>query len=335
MKAIQFTTNVDQGFKNSFKLIEKELPVLNKHDVLVQVNAFSVNPVDTKVRQGLIQANPSNILGWDAVGVITKIGTEVQKFKVGDEVWYAGDLTREGSNAEYQAVDERIISLKPKTISDIESAALPLTALTAWEMLFDRLSIDVNESGSILIIGGAGGVGSIAIQLLKAITKLTVIATASRPETQIWVKNLGADYVIDHHQNLNVQLEKLAIDAPKYVFSTTHTASYISQIADLIAPQGKLGLIDDPEQFDIIPFKAKSVSVHWELMFTRSLFSTSDLAQQGKILQHLANLVDENKVKTTLNQHLGQISINTLTDAHQLIESGHSQGKIVLSGFNT
>lgn len=333
MKAITFLTHENTDFKHPFTVIEKDLPIVKPRDLLVQVKAISVNPVDTKVRQGLIPSNDAHILGWDAVGVVTEVGAEVTHFKVGDEVWYAGDLTREGSNAAFQAVDERIVSFKPKTISDAASAALPLTAITAWEMLFHRLAISFDETGSILVIGGAGGVGSIAIQLLKAKTNLTVIATASRDETKAWVKQLGADHVIDHHQDLNTQLKELSIAPPRYVFSTTHTDSYISQIADLIEPQGKLGLIDDPARFDINPFKAKSISVHWELMFTRSLFQTADLELQGQLLQEVADLVDAQKITSTLHQHLGPIDVDTLTKAHQLIESGKAQGKIVLDGF--
>ncbi|WP_198335583.1 zinc-binding alcohol dehydrogenase family protein [Psychrobacter celer] len=332
MKAVSYVIHNHDDFKNSLVDIEKAKPTLKERDVLVKVQTISVNPVDTKVRKNSSEAN-NRILGWDAVGEIIEVGSKVTSFKVGDAVWYAGDLTRDGSNAEYQAVDERIISLKPTTVSNAEAAALPLTAITAWEMLFDRLQISETEVGSILIIGGAGGVGSIAIQLLKAKTNLTVIATASREETKSWVESLGADHVIDHSKDLNAQIETLGIAKPKYVFSTNHTDTYIEQIVSLIAPQGKLGLIDDPQTFDIMPFKTKSISIHWELMFTRSMYKTDDIEKQGELLQQVAQLVDQQKIRSTLNQNLGKINAANLEKAHKLLESGKSKGKIVLENF--
>lgn len=334
MKAVSFKEDSISDLTNPLIDIDIDTPTLQSKDLLVKIHAISVNPVDTKVRKKQIPIQDKNrVLGWDAVGEVIEIGADVQNFNIGDTVWYAGDLTRSGSNAELQAVDERIVSLAPKSISYEEAAALPLTALTAWEMLFDRFEINENEHESILIIGGAGGVGSIAIQLLKAKTNLTIIATASRPETREWVTSLGADYVINHHQNLDEQIKNLGIEAPKYVFSTNASADYIEQIATLIAPQGKFGLIDDPESLNIIPLKAKSTSIHWELMFTRSMFNTADISKQHEILKNLAQLVDEKKVRSTLNQNLGQMSALNLTKAHQLIESGQARGKVVLTGF--
>ena len=274
MKAISYIDGMDHGFQNPLVDIEKTMPTLKDRDLLVKVKAISVNPVDTKVRRNPVAVGNTRILGWDAVGEVVEVGSGVQHFKVGDQVWYAGDLTRDGSNAEYQAVDERIVSLKPQSLSDAEAAALPLTAITAWEMLFDRFNVDLDKFDNILVIGGAGGVGSIAIQLLKAKTNLRVIATASREETKAWVKSLGADYVIDHTEDLNTQIKALGLDAPRYIFSTNQTETYLPQISKLIAPQGKFGLIDDPKSLDIVEFKSKSVSVHWEFMFTRSMFNT-------------------------------------------------------------
>lgn len=333
MKAISCLSPTTGQATDQLFEIETPRPELNARDVLVKISAISVNPVDTKVRSGSIPTHSRGILGWDAVGEVVEIGSEVENFTAGDRVWYAGDLTREGSNAEYQAVDERIISLAPKSLSDDEAAALPLTGLTAWEMLFDRFGITQQSSGSILIIGGGGGVGSIAIQLLKAKTAMTVIATASRPETQDWVRALGADYVINHHLPLEEQLMQLGLAQPDYVFSTNATETYLQQIADLIAPQGKFGLIDDPESLNIMPLKPKSISTHWELMFTRSMFETKDMAQQGEILHQLATLVEEGKVQTTLDTVLGPINVENLTQAHQLIESGKAKGKVILSDF--
>jgi len=333
MKAISYIDGMDHGFQNPLVDIEKAMPSLKDRDLLVRIKAISVNPVDTKVRRNPVVAGNTRILGWDAVGEIVEVGSGVQHFKVGDQVWYAGDLTRDGSNAEYQAVDERIVSLKPQSLSDVEAAALPLTAITAWEMLFDRFNVDLDQSDNILVIGGAGGVGSIAIQLLKAKTNLKVIATASREETKAWVKSLGADYVIDHTEDLNTQIKALGLDAPQYIFSTNQTETYLPQISKLIAPQGKFGLIDDPKLLDIGEFKSKSVSVHWEFMFTRSMFNTTDIEQQSQLLHQVAELVDNHRIKTTLNQTLGKINAKNLKLAHELIETGRAKGKIVLEGF--
>ena len=308
MKAISYIDGMDHGFQNPLVDIEKAMPSLKDRDLLVRIKAISVNPVDTKVRRNPVAVGNMRILGWDAVGEVIEVGSGVQHFKVGDQVWYAGDLTRDGSNAEYQAVDERIVSLKPQSLSNAEAAALPLTAITAWEMLFDRFNVDLDQSDNILVIGGAGGVGSIAIQLLKAKTNLKVIATASREETKAWVKSLGADYVIDHTEDLNTQIKALGLDAPQYIFSTNQTETYLPQISKLIAPQGKFGLIDDPKLLDIGEFKSKSVSVHWEFMFTRSMFNTIDIEQQSQLLHQVAELVDNHTIKTTLNQTLGKIN---------------------------
>ena len=333
MKAISYIDGMDHGFQNPLVDIEKAMPSLKDRDLLVRIKAISVNPVDTKVRRNPVVAGNMRILGWDAVGEVVEVSSGVQHFKVGDQVWYAGDLTRDGSNAEYQAVDERIVSLKPQSLSDAEAAALPLTAITAWEMLFDRFNVDLDQSDNILVIGGAGGVGSIAIQLLKAKTNLKVIATASREETKAWVKSLGADYVIDHTEDLNTQIKALGLDAPRYIFSTNQTETYLPQISKLIAPQGKFGLIDDPKLLDIGEFKSKSVSVHWEFMFTRSMFNTTDIEQQSQLLHQVAELVDNHRIKTTLNQTLGKINAKNLKLAHELIETGRAKGKIVLEGF--
>lgn len=333
MKAISYIDGMDHGFQNPLVDIEKTMPTLKDRDLLVKVKAISVNPVDTKVRRNPVAVGNTRILGWDAVGEVVEVGSGVQHFKVGDQVWYAGDLTRDGSNAEYQAVDERIVSLKPQSLSDAEAAALPLTAITAWEMLFDRFNVDLDKFDNILVIGGAGGVGSIAIQLLKAKTNLRVIATASREETKAWVKSLGADYVIDHTEDLNTQIKALGLDAPIYIFSTNQTETYLPQISKLIAPQGKFGLIDDPKSLDIVEFKSKSVSVHWEFMFTRSMFNTTDIEQQSQLLHQVAELVDNHRIKTTLNQTLGKINAKNLKLAHELIETGRAKGKIVLEGF--
>lgn len=316
--------------------VELDTPVAEGHDLLVRVQAVSVNPVDTKIRNNVnADNNQWKTLGWDAVGIVEAIGDKVSQFKVGDVVWYAGALNRQGSNSELQLVDERIVGHKPKTLEPREAAALPLTAITAWEMLFDRLQVPklAPENTSILVIGGAGGVGSITIQLLKQLTNLTIITTASRAETKEWVKQLGADYVLDHRQPLATQIKQLNLNAPLYVFSTTQTDQHLSDIVELIAPQGHFGLIDDPAQLDIKPFKSKSVSVHWEFMFTRSMYQTQDMVKQSELLNEVAELVDAGKIKTTVTQTLTPINAQNLKLVHQQIESGTTKGKIVLHGF--
>ena len=312
-------------------------PVPQIHDLLVEVKAVSVNPVDTKVR--LRSAPPAGewkVLGWDAAGIVRAVGSEVTMFAPGDHVWYAGALNRSGSNSELQLVDERIVGRMPASLGFAAAAALPLTSLTAWEMLFDRLAIRPGKTftgESLLIIGAAGGVGSMMIQLARRMTGLTVIASASRPETQAWVKDLGAHHVIDHHAVITNELKRIGVPHPNYIVSLTHTDQHFGQIVEAVAPQGKFGLIDDPEPIDIRLLKRKSVSLHWELMFTRSLFGTEDMAAQHRILTEVAELVDAGLVRTTVDEHFGTISATYLKRAHALIESGKARGKIVLEGF--
>lgn len=321
-------------------LIDLELPrpTPEGQDILVAVRAVSVNPVDTKIRAGAgpFEGRGERILGWDAAGVVQAVGPDATRFEVGAEVFYAGDLARDGSNAEYQLVDERIVGHKPQALGWAEAAALPLTAITAWETLFDRLRVrEETPSGGdlLLIIGGAGGVGSIAIQIARALTDVTIVATASRPETQDWVRSLGAHHVIDHSRALAPQLIELGLEAPGFVFSTTHTDRHLADVAELIAPQGRFALIDDPQTLDIVTFKRKSVSVHWELMFTRSLFHTPDLIEQGRLLDAVAELVDAGKIRSTLTQRLSPISAANLIAAHRQIETATTRGKIVLEGW--
>ena len=312
-------------------------PEAQGRDLLVEVKAISVNPVDTKIRAGAKpEAGQPRVLGWDAAGIVTAVGPDVRHCKGGDEVFYAGAVDRPGTNAEYHLVDERIVGTKPKSLDFSAAAALPLTSITAWEMLFHRLHIDipvVGAANAILIIGGAGGVGSIAVQLARKLTNLTVIATASRPETRRWVEELGAHHVIDHSKPLAAQVAALGLSAPAFVFATTNSDTHRTEIAALIAPQGRFGLIDDPKSYDIMPFKWKSVSIHWEVMFTRSRYDTADIEEQHKLLNRVAELVDAGTLRTTLADDLGPISAANLKKAHALIESGRARGKIVLTGF--
>lgn len=338
MKAIGYKAPGAIERQDALQDIELPRPVPANRDILVEVKAISVNPVDTKVRKGVSpEAGQWKVLGWDAVGTVVETGPAAKDFKIGDEVFYAGSLIRPGANSQFHLVDERIVGLKPKSVSDAQAAALPLTAITAWEMLFDRLDIRKSVPGAanaIVIIGGAGGVGSIAIQLVRALTDVTVIATASRPETQDWVKTLGAHHVIDHSKPIAEQVAALGIGAPAFVFSTTETHRHLKEIIELIAPQGRFGLIDDPESLDVLGFKRKAVSTHWELMFTRSIFETADMAEQGKLLNEVSRLIDAGSIRTTVTEVLSPINAANLRKAHAAIESGRTKGKVVLEGFS-
>lgn len=337
MKAITYNTAGPLDGAGALSDVEITKPTPTGCDLLVEIQAISVNPVDAKIRQNRPPVDgASPILGWDAVGVVVETGDDVSMFKTGDTVWYAGAINRAGTNAEFHLVDERLVGNAPKSVSASAAAALPLTTLTAYEMLFDRLRVNdpvPSAANAVVIIGGSGGVGSIAIQLLRALTDMTVIATASRPETQAWVTELGAHHVIDHSKPLTPQIEALGIGQPGYVFSTNQTGDYVAQIAELIAPQGRFGLIDDPAELDIKPFKPKSVSTHWEFMYTRSMFQTDDMTHQHYILNEVAELLDAGKIKSTATQTLGVINAANLTKAHTILESNKARGKLVLEGF--
>ncbi|WP_395490670.1 zinc-binding alcohol dehydrogenase family protein [Cedecea davisae] len=335
MKAIAITRAAENGSNlEALQDITLPRPQAGGHDILVEVNAISVNPVDTKVRAGYAGGEP-RILGWDAVGKVVEVGEAVTLFQPGDEVWYAGSLTRPGSNSEYQLVDERIAALKPKSVDNAAAAALPLTAITAWEMLFDRLGIKENgsENDVLLIVGAAGGVGSILTQLARKLTKAIVIGTASRPESQKWATELGAHYVIDHGKPLTEELKRIGIKQVTHVASLTNTEQHYGQLIEALIPQGKFALIDDPDALDVRALKAKSISLHWEFMFTRSMFTTSNIIEQHNLLTRVANLIDQGVLRTTLGEHYGTISSANLRRAHELLETGRAVGKIVLEGF--
>ncbi len=325
--------------ENPDSLLDIEVPKPNPEgrDILVEVKAISVNPVDAKIRRTVKPLEGDwKILGWDGAGMVISVGPQVTLFKPGDSVFYAGDLTRSGTNAEFHLVDERIVGHKPKTLNWAEASALPLTTITAWEALFDRLDVRKAVPGaarSILIIGGAGGVSSIAIQLACKLTDLAVITTASRPETRNWVTEFGAHHVVDHRKSLATQVAALGLGAPGFIFSTTHTEDHFPHIVELIAPQGRFALIDEPKTLDISLLKFKSVSIHWEFMFTRSTFETVDMEAQGDLLNYVAQLVDSGSLRTTLSESFGPINAANLKRAHALIESGQAKGKIVLEGF--
>ncbi|WP_339924840.1 zinc-binding alcohol dehydrogenase family protein [uncultured Cyclobacterium sp.] len=299
MKAIGYKENLPIEDVKSLQDIELEMPKATGKDILVEIKAISVNPADYKVRAGLpVEGDQWKVIGWDAAGIVKEVGDEVSHFKVGDEVWYAGDFTRQGSYAQFQIVDERIVGKKPSNLSFAEAAVLPLTTLTAWEMLFDRLNVEKEDTGkSILVIGAAGGVGSILVQLAKKLTKLNIIGTASRDETTEWLKELGADSVINHRNKLSEEFRNNKLPAPDYVVSLNATEHHIDEIVKLIKPQGKFGFIDDPKSLNVMPFKGKAVSIHIELMFTRSMFQTEDMIAQHNILNKAAELIEKGTIK--------------------------------------
>ena len=342
MKAIGYMKSLPIDDPESLVDIELPQPVAGGHDLLVKVRAIAVNPVDYKVR---LRASPEEgnykVIGWDAVGEVVATGESATQFKPGDMVYYAGDLNRQGSNAEYQLVDERIVGSKPKSLPDAEAAALPLTTITAWELLFEHLAIKQQSPGStersnevILVIGAAGGVGSILIQLAKAITGATIVATASRESSQAWVKKLGAHHVVDHTKPLQPQIEALGISQVTHIASLNSTETYFDSYPELLAPFGKIAMIDDPSNpLDVMKLKLKSQSLHIEFMFARSMFKADDMIEQSRLLNRVSDLVDQGYIQTTVGKNLGAINASNLKAAHAELESGRSIGKIVLQGF--
>ncbi|MFC3122293.1 zinc-binding alcohol dehydrogenase family protein [Agaribacter flavus] len=337
MKAVGYLSSLPLDAQGALVDIELPRPVPSGRDLLVKISAISVNPVDCKVRKRAQGENGNyKVLGWDAVGEVVEVGDEAQLFKVGDVVYYAGDITRQGCNSEYHLVDERIVGLKPNSLSNAEAAAIPLTAITAWELLFERLQLaegDLSAKDTLLITGAAGGVGSLLIQLAKHLTQATIIATASRPQSQAWVKSLGADYVVDHAKALAPQLEAFGLTNVTHVASLNATDSYFEQFVALLAPFGKLALIDDPSAIPINSLKQKSISLHWELMFTRSMFKTDDMISQHHLLNKVSALIDSGAIKTTMGKNLGAINAKNLIAAQRELEEGKAIGKIVLEGF--
>lgn len=332
MQVIQFqpSTSIEA------RIVELPTPEAQGHDILVQVEAIGLNPVDTKVRPGV--NGDSAVLGYDAAGIVITVGEKVTLFKKGDAVFYSGDITRPGTNSELHLVDERVAALRPKSLDAASSAALPLTSITAYEALFDRLKIDIdgaNSGQTLLIIGGAGGVGSIGIQLAK-LAGLTVIATASRLESSQWCVDLGADYVVNHREPLQPQLKELGFETVDYIANYNNTDEYWDAMGEVIAPQGGIVLIVEPSGPVTLgdPLKRKSASIAWEFMFTRSMFETQDMVKQNELLTKIAQLVDEGKIKTTIHQTLQPINVDNLQEAHRIIELGQSIGKLVIKGWD-
>ncbi len=335
MKAIGFKQSLPITEKDSFIEFEMEKPVPGEYDLLVKIEAISVNPVDFKIRQNAAKdkvLETPKIIGWDAVGTVEAAGDKTSRFKPGDKVYYAGDLTRSGSNAEYQIVDERIVGRKPQKLTIAESAAMPLTALTAYESLFDRIKVhpETDKGKTVLILAGAGGVGSIAIQLAKKLCGLTVIATASRPESVNWCKKLGANFVVDHHK-LKEELERIGHSEINYILDFVDLEGYWDLVAEIIKPQGHIvSITGSSKSLNLNVLKNKSVTFSWEFMFTRSMFETEDMDRQHQILNKIADLLDDGTLKTTLTTTLHGFTVENLKKAHQMQETGKSIGKTVI-----
>ena len=338
MKAVALNRYLPIDDPQSLLDVELPTPVAGEHDLLVRVEAVSVNPVDTKLRAPKPQVETSpRVLGYDAAGVVEAVGSAVAGFQPGDRVYYAGDVTRPGSNAQFQAVDARLAALMPHNLDFADAAALPLVALTAWELLFQRMPFDSEHGGdgkSLLIIGGAGGVGSIMIQLARR-AGFTVIATASRDETVAWCRAMGAHHVINHREPLEPQLEAAGFAQVDAVANLADSARYWEAVGRMLAPQGHVGLIVEPTQPLNIgdPYKAKAIGIHWEMMFTRARFKTADQAEQGRILDRVAALVDAGELRGTRTDTLAPISAANLREAHRRLESGTMIGKLVLAGW--
>jgi NADPH:quinone reductase len=336
MRAVAYRKSLPISAADALVDVELDRPKAAGRDLLVEVKAVSVNPVDYKVRLRADPGGAPKVLGFDAAGVVAETGRDVTLFKPGDEVFYAGTITRSGTNAEFHLVDERIVGRKPRKLGFAEAAALPLTSITAWELLFDRLGAvrgEGRDKRRALIIGGAGGVGSIAIQLARRLTGLTVVATASRPETVAWCRELGAHHVIDHRQPFAPQMKAVGVGEADLILGLTQTDQHLAQIVEVLAPQGRFGLIDDPKTLDLGLFKRKSASVHWESMFTRSIFETPDMIEQHNLLDEVSKLIDQGVLRTTLGENLGRINAANLKRAHAMVESGKARGKLVLEGF--
>jgi len=337
MKAVAYRRSLPIEDAESLQDVELSEPVAQGRDLLVKVEAVSVNPVDTKIRKRVDPQGADKVLGWDAAGTVVAVGADVTLFKPGDTVFYAGAIDRSGSNAALQLVDERIVGRRPSTLDFAQAAAMPLTTLTAWELLFDRLGVprgSTARSGVVLIVGGAGGVGSMAIQLARRLTNFTVVATASRDDSRAWATDMGAHHVVDHRADLVAAVKAVAPQGVDYVLSLTHTEQHFPALVELLKPQGKLGLIDDPATpLDIGLMKSKSISLHWEFMYTRSLHHTEDMQAQHRILNEVSDLVDAGVLRTTLRENIGAINAGNLRRAHAQLESASTIGKLVLSGF--
>jgi zinc-binding alcohol dehydrogenase family protein len=330
IRAVGFDQNLPVDDPRSLRDVAVDVPELRPHDLLVEVRAVSVNPVDVKVRASRDPRGGVEVLGYDAAGVVSETGPEVTTFRPGDEVFYAGSIDRPGTNAELHAVDARIVARKPGTLDFAEAAALPLTAITAWEGLFDKLRLDEGSTGTLLVVGAGGGVGSVVLQLAEALLPgVRVLATSSRPETDEWVRGLGAEATVDHHGDLAAEVRREAPDGVDWIFSA-HSADRVGLFADVLRPFGQVVAIDDPEAVDVLPLKAKALTWHWEFMFARPVQGV-DLEEQGRLLAEVARLVDAGRLRSTVTTTLTPIDAERLREAHRLVEDGHVVGKVVLA----
>ena len=310
---------------------EVPVPEPGPRDLLVQVKAVSVNPVDVKLRASADPGGELKILGYDAAGVVTAAGSRVTLFAPGDEVYYAGSVARPGTDAQFHLVDERIVGHKPGTLSFTEAAALPLTTIVAWETLFDRFRLSPETAGTLLALGAAGGTGSMVTQLARALSRVTVIGTAATRESRQWAFDHGAHQVVDHH-DLVAQVRSVEPGGVNYIFST-HTSGNLDNFAEIIQPFGAITAIDEPEGLDLLPLKDKSITFHWEYMFTRPLFEPLDMIAQHELLDRVAGLAEEGTIRSTLTAELTPFNAETMRRAHEMVESGHMTGKVVVSGF--
>lgn len=336
MKAVAFTHSKPITEMDALENIELSVPVPRHHDLLVEIKAISVNPVDTKIRKSQEPLGEPRVLGYDAAGIVREIGPDVRNFRVGDEVFYAGVPDRQGANAEFHLVDDRLVGHKPKSLNFAEAAALPLTALTAWEMLFERFRIPRGQpqGGTLLIVGGGGGVGSMAIQLAAQLTDMTVVATASRPESVEWCKSLGAHHVVSHGEDLAAQILKAGLTPPSHIFCVAHVKKHFHKLVDLLAPEGAVGIIEsNAGDLNVSSLIQKSATLHTEYVFTHGLLHTQHMSIQHRTLEAIAHLIDNGTIKTTMTENYGKINAANLIRAHAALESGTTIGKIVLEGF--
>ncbi|RWP77350.1 zinc-binding alcohol dehydrogenase family protein [Mesorhizobium sp.] len=339
MQAIGYRPGSALSDPQCFVEISKEYPKPRPRDLLVSVRAVSVNPVDTKIRNGQVFLGEEiDVLGWDVAGVVVDVGADVTLFRPGDEVFYSGNLNRPGANAELHAVDERLVGRKPARLTFMQAAALPLTSLTAWELLFDRLDVTpgrLHDGGTLLIIGGAGGVGSMLIQLARRLTGLTVIATASRPESREWCLSLGAHHVIDHSRSMIEELAATGASAITHIAALNQTEQHWAAIAAIIAPYGKVGVITNHAILDATPLRSKSASLHWEDVVTRPHSGGADMVAHHRILEEVSALADSGVLRSTVTTDLGKLTPSSLLEAHRLVEGGRMLGKVVLEGLST
>ncbi len=329
MPAVGFERSLPISDPDALLDLRVPVPEPGPHDLLVRVEAVSVNPVDTKLRSGGAGGDGPRVLGFDAAGTVVGRGSEVTLYDVGEDVMYAGAIDRPGTNARLHLVDQRLVGPKPASLSFAEAAALPLTAITAWEVLFDRLKA---STGTLLVVAAAGGVGSMVCQLARAMTDLTVVGTASREESRDWARTMGAHHVVDHHGDLAANVRAVAPGGVDLIF-TPQSQHNVAAYAEIITPFGHIAAIDDPEQLDLLPLKSKSVTWHWEFMFTRSLHRTPDMIEQHRLLAAVASMVDSGALRSTLSVQLGPIDAATLREAHRLVETGGSIGKVVVAGW--